>query len=104
MGSVTADAWLRATCGLGVGVNARRGTDGFNPIKEALRSGRSCPSASGSRDGFTPFCVHGLWKPSIGSSVDDLCGSTDRAIFVQRDVVGNLDGMSVWEVERTGRV
>ena len=36
--------------------------------------------------------MHGLCKPSIGPSVNDLGGSTDRAVPVQHDVICHLKG------------
>ena len=74
----------------GVGVNVRRRADGLCPISEAMRPRRS-RSTSGGCNGFAPVHVHRFWKPGIGSSVDDLGILTNRAVFVQHNVVGYLE-------------
>jgi hypothetical protein len=70
-------------------VEVRRGADWLCPIDEALRPRRSPTPRS--RNRFAPVHVHGLWKPSVGSSVDDLGILTNRAVFVQYNVVGYLE-------------
>jgi hypothetical protein len=75
---------------LGVDMDARWGTAGLHPIKDTLRSRRPCSPASSSRNGFAPVSVRGLWEPSIGTSVGDLCGSAGHTVFVQHHVVGCL--------------
>ena len=73
-------------------MDARWGACGFGPIGDALRPRRSCSPTPGGRNGSAPVCIHRLEKPGVGSSVDDLCSSTDLAIFVQYDVIGHLKG------------
>ena len=91
LGGFVADARLSAMHWFEVGVNVGRGADGLCPISEALRPRRSrSPTPSGC-NGFAPVHVHRLWKPSVGSSVDDLGILTNRAVFVQHNVVGYLE-------------
>ena len=86
-----ADTRLGAMHWCSVGMDVRWWVDGFYPIGETLGPGRSCsPTPSGSNR-FAPVHVHGLRKPSVGSSVDDLGILTDRAVFVERNVVDYLE-------------
>ena len=83
-------------------MNVRRRADRPWTISETLRSRRSGSPTPSGRNRFAPVHVHGFWKPSIGPSIDDFGVLTNRAVFVQDNVVGDLERKRGIRVTGTG--
>ena len=60
--------------------------DGFHPVGETLRPGRSRSPTPGGRDRFASPHVRGLGESGVRSSVHYLCVLADYAVPVQYDM------------------